>query len=147
MSIKELCALDVKGICDQDCVLFLWVTSPLLFECLAVITAWGFTYRASIVWNKAAHNMGHYVSVQHEFLLICVRGSCTPDIAERLPSVVTEKRTKHSEKPERFRQMIDAMYPQGKRLELFSRRQPPSPWEAHGNEVAQAGPGWRRKAG
>ena len=36
MSIAELCALDVKGICDQDAVLFLWVTSPLLFECQPV---------------------------------------------------------------------------------------------------------------
>ena len=32
MSIAELCELDVKSICGQDAVLFLWVTSPLLFE-------------------------------------------------------------------------------------------------------------------
>jgi len=58
--------------------------------------------------------MGHYVSVQHEFLLLCVRGSCTPDISQLLPSVVTEKRSTHSAKPERFRQMIDEMYPVGR---------------------------------
>ena len=62
MTIEELCELDVQGICDQDCVLFLWVTSPLLFECQPVITAWGFTCRASIVWNKDAYNQGHYVA-------------------------------------------------------------------------------------
>jgi N6-adenosine-specific RNA methylase IME4 len=135
MSIVELCDLGVSRACEPDAVLFLWVTSPLLFECAPVIKAWGFTYRASIVWDKAAHNMGHYVSVQHEFLLICVRGSCVPDIPKRLASVVTEKRARHSEKPERFRRMIDEMYPKGKRLELFARARPPGRWEAWGNEV------------
>ena len=136
LSIAELCDLDIKGIADRDAVLFLWVTSPLLFECAEpVITAWGFEYKASIVWNKDAHNMGHYVSVRHEFLLICTRGSATPDTAERLASVVTEQRTTHSTKPERFREMIDAMYTHGKRIELFARREPPAPWAAYGNEV------------
>ena len=135
MSIEELCAVDVKGICDKEAVLFLWVTSPLLFECEPVITAWGFKYKASIVWDKAAHNMGHYVSVQHEFLLICTRGSATPDSKERLRSIVSEKRGKHSAKPETFRTMIDAMYTTGKRIELFARKAPPSPWEAFGNEL------------
>ena len=135
MSIEELCAVDVKGICDKDAVLFLWVTSPLLFECAPVITAWGFKYKASIVWDKSAHNMGHYVSVQHEFLLICTRGSATPDSKERLRSIVSEKRGKHSAKPETFRTMIDAMYTTGKRIELFARKAPPSPWEAFGNEL------------
>ena len=100
-----------------------------------MITAWGFTYRASIVWNKDAHNMGHYVSVRHEFLLICTRGSATPDTTERLSLVVTEQRTRHSAKPETFRAMIDAMYTHGKRIELFARTAPPSPWAAYGNEV------------
>ena len=135
LSIAELCDLDIKGIVDKDAVLFLWVTSPLLFECAPVITAWGFEYKASIVWNKDAHNMGHYVSVRHEFLLICTRGSATPDTTERLSSAVTEQRTRHSAKPEAFRAMIDAMYTNGKRIELFARREPPAPWAAYGNEV------------
>ena len=134
MSMKELCELDVRSICEPDAVLFLWVTSPLLFECQPVITAWGFDYRASIVWNKDAHNMGHYVSVQHEFLLICVRGSCTPDISQRLPSVVTEKRGAHSVKPACFRSMIDTMYPHGKRIEMFARQQSDG-WATYGNDV------------
>ena len=138
MSIEELCAVDVKGICDKEAVLFLWVTSPLLFECAPVITAWGFKYKASIIWDKMAHNMGHYVSVQHELLLICTRGSATPDSKDRLRSVVSEKRGKHSVKPETFRTMIDAMYTTGKRIELFARKVPPSPWEAFGNELRRA---------
>jgi N6-adenosine-specific RNA methylase IME4 len=134
MSIAELCALDIRTICEPNAVLFLWTTSPLLFECAPVILAWGFDYRASIVWNKAAHNMGHYVSVQHEFLLIGVRGSCMPDTSKLLPSVVTMKRGAHSVKPGHFRQMIDTMYPHGKRIELFARSRVQG-WDAYGYEA------------
>ena len=135
MSIEQLCALDVKSLGDRDSVLFMWVTSPLLFECAPVITAWGYTYKASVIWDKAKHNQGHYLSVQHEFLLICTRGSATPDTTRRLRSVVTETRGKHSQKPGTFRAMIEEMYPLGKRIELFARTAPPTPWEAFGNEL------------
>lgn len=135
MSIKELCELPVKNMAQDDAVLFMWTTSPLLEECFEVISAWGFKYKASIVWDKDAHNVGHYVSVRHEFLLICTRGSCTPDSGKLLPSVVKEKRGEHSVKPETFREMIDAMYTKGKRIELFARR-PAKGWDVWGNDVA-----------
>lgn len=134
MSIKELCSLKIADIAQDNAVLFMWVTSPLLEECFEVINTWGFKYKASIVWNKEAHNVGHYISVRHEFLLICTRGSCTPDIDKLLPSVVSEKRTGHSVKPEIFRQMIDTMYPSGKRIELFARVNNIKNWESWGNE-------------
>ena len=52
MTIAELCALAIRPICDDNAVLFLWVTSPLLFEAAAVIAAWGFKYKASFVWGR-----------------------------------------------------------------------------------------------
>lgn len=134
LTIRELSALPIKNMAQDNAVLFMWTTSPLLEECFEVINAWGFKYKASIVWNKDAHNVGHYVSVRHEFLLICTRGSCTPDTDKLLPSVVCEKRTAHSVKPETFRTMIDTMYPTGKRIELFARR-PTKGWDVWGNDV------------
>lgn len=135
MTITELCDIPVKNMCSDDAVLFFWVTSPLLFECAPVIKAWGFEYKTSFVWNKDAHNMGHYNSVRHEFLLICTRGSCTPDVKELIPSVQTIKRTKHSEKPEEFRRIIDTLYPHGSRIELFARGQAPEGWDVWGNQA------------
>ena len=136
MSIAELCALDIKGIVEDDAVLFLWVTSPLLAECWPVIEAWGFRYKTSFVWDKVRHNFGHYNSVRHELLLICTRGSCTPDDKTLHDSVVTIERTeKHSEKPEEFRKMIDELYPLGKRIELFARKKVEG-WDAYGDEVS-----------
>jgi len=136
LSIADLCALPVSTLCEPNAVLFLWVTSPLLFESVAVIKAWGFSYRASFVWDKVKHNMGHYNSVRHEFLLVCVRGSCQPDVVKLFDSVVTEERTEHSVKPAVFRTLIDTIYPHGKRLELFARGEVPSGWDAYGFEAS-----------
>lgn len=136
MSIDELCAMgaSVSKACEPDAVLFMWVTSPLLEECFPVIKAWGFQYKTSFVWDKVGHNFGHYNSVRHELLLVCTRGSCTPDAPTLHDSVVSiEKSRKHSEKPEEFRQMIDGMYTHGKRIELFSRETVEG-WDAWGNE-------------
>ena len=135
MTIDALRALQVKALTDADAVLFLWVTSPLLAESFAVIAAWGFHYKTSFVWDKVRHNFGHYNSVRHEFLLVCTRGACTPDVRTLHDSVQSiERSPEHSAKPEAFRSIIDELYPRGRRLELFARRPAPEPWETWGNE-------------
>ena len=134
MTIDELCNLPIKELAQDDAVLFLWVTSPLLFECAPIIKAWGFEYKSSFVWDKVKHNMGHYNSVRHEFLLICTRGSCTPDSSELVDSVQSIDRTDHSVKPDEFRTIIDRLYTHGNKIELFARR-PADGWCVWGNEI------------
>jgi len=135
MSIADLCALSIADLCDDDAVLFLWTTSPMLEVAFTVIKAWGFAYKTSFVWDKVKHNMGHYNSVRHEFLLVCTRGSCTPDVKKLFDSVVVCERSKtHSEKPTIFREMIDTLYPNGRRLELFARVRTEN-WDAWGAEA------------
>jgi N6-adenosine-specific RNA methylase IME4 len=125
----------VKDMADDNAVLFMWVTSPLLERCFAVIRAWGFEYKASFVWDKIKHVMGHYNSVRHELLLICTRGSCTPDIPKLVDSVQSiERSDKHSEKPSEFYSIIEGMYDHGRKLELFSRSVPRDGWDQDGNE-------------
>ena len=134
MSLQEICDLPVRELAPEDAVLFLWVTSPILRESFAVVDAWGFEYKAAFVWDKVKHNMGHYNSVRHELLLICVRGSCPPDEQKLFDSVQSIERGAHSEKPEEFRKIIDTLYPHGPRIELFSRGDVPKPWKRWGNE-------------
>lgn len=136
MPTEAICALPVKDIAADDAVLFIWTTSPKLFETADVIKAWGFTYKASIVWDKVKHNVGHYVSVRHEFLLIATRGKCLPDSRTLHDSVISIERTEHSVKPAYFRELIDEMYtPQGNdRIELFARGDLPDGWQGWGNE-------------
>ena len=130
MPLQDICDLPVPA--ADNAVLFLWVTSPLLEDSFKVINAWGFKYKSSFVWDKVAHNMGHYNSVRHEFLLIATRGSCTPDVAKLYDSVVSVERAEHSRKPKEFRDMIDALYPVGDRLEMFAREAPEG-WDVWGN--------------
>ena len=135
MTIDELCTLPVKEMAEDNAVLFLWVTSPILEEAFKVIHAWGFEYKTSFVWDKVKHNFGHYNSVRHEFLLVCTRGSCTPDNPKLYDSVLSiEKSDKHSEKPEEFRAIIDDLYTHGNKIELFARKRIDG-WEAYGNEL------------
>ncbi len=137
LTIKQLCEMPVEDITTKNAVLFLWVTSPILEESFSVIKAWGFKYKASFVWDKIKHNMGHYNSVRHEFLLICTKGSCPLDNKKLFDSVQSIERTKHSEKPEQFRKIIDTIYPKGKRIELFSRNEVKG-WERYGNEISKS---------
>lgn len=141
MSIKELCEYQdsngksVKDLAGDNAVLFIWVTSPMLEESFKVINAWGFEYKTSFVWDKVRHNYGHYNSVRHELLLICTKGSYTPEHGELFDSVQSiERSDRHSEKPEEFRTIIDILYPSGKRTELFARKQVDG-WESWGNEA------------
>jgi N6-adenosine-specific RNA methylase IME4 len=134
MSIQELCEMEISDILDDNAVLFLWVTSPLLEDSFKIIKAWDFKYKTSFVWDKVKHNFGYYNSVRHEFLLIATKGSCIPDIKKLHDSVVSIERTKHSEKPEYFRNLIDELYPHGKRIELFARNKSEN-WDDWGNEL------------
>ena len=138
MTIPELCALPVKELSEESAVLFLWTTSPLLEDTFQIVKAWGFKYKSSFVWDKIKHNMGHYNSVRHEFLLVCTKGSCTPDVKKLFDSVQSIERTdKHSQKPQEFRGIIDTIYPNGPRIELFAR-DGFAGWDAWGNEANAA---------
>ena len=86
------------------------------------------------MWDKVKHNMGHYNSVRHEFLLIGVRGSCQPDENQLFDSVQSIERTEHSAKPEEFRNIIQTLYPYGTRIELFARQEHEG-WDYFGNQI------------
>jgi len=135
MSIKELSELPVRDITETDAVLFIWVTSPLLEECFTVIKEWGFKYKTSFIWDKVSHNMGHYNSVRHEFLLIATKGSCTPDNIKLYDSVQSIERSEHSAKPKEFMDIIDDIYIYGDRLEMFARKQSKDKWLYWGDEI------------
>ena len=78
--------------------------------------------------------MGHYNSVRHELLLVCVRGKCTPDNNKLYDSVQSIERKEHSAKPKEFISIIDDLYKYGERIELFCRS-PHDGWDVWGNMV------------
>ena len=134
MSVAELSALDVRSIAADDCVLFCWATFPLLPDALEVVRAWGFKYKTAFVWAKGRPNFGHYHDASAELLLVCTRGSATPEADVREAQIQNFARGKHSAKPEQFRALIDRLYPHGARIELFRRGAAPDGWKVWGNE-------------
>jgi N6-adenosine-specific RNA methylase IME4 len=136
MSLNEIKALDINSITTDDCVMFMWATSPKLAESLEVIAAWGFSYRTCAVWDKQKIGMGYYFRQQHELLLVAVKGSPpTPKPENRPSSVLSYPRGKHSAKPVEVYEIIEAMYPEMPKLEMFSRN-PRAGWGSWGNQSA-----------
>ena len=134
MSIDEICALPVQNIANDDCVLFLWVTSPMLYNAMKVLDAWGFKYVSFQVWDKGSIGNGYYFRQQHETLLLAAKGHLpTPLPANRSSSVISEPRGKHSEKPLIVYDMIEKMFPEYSKIELFARQKRVG-WSAWGNQ-------------
>jgi len=141
MTIEQLCKLPIAAHTLPDAVLFMWSTNSHLLENPGprdVLEAWGFTYKTNYCWDKVLGRPGHYSYVQHELLLVCTRGSATPDIGiekHSHASIQTVKRSgEHSQKPEHFRSLITALYPDGPYVELFGRRQVDG-WTVFGNDA------------
>lgn len=139
MTTNEIAALPVERIAATDAVLLLWATSGLLPEALSVMGSWSFDYKQSMIWHKAGGiGLGRIVRVDHEYLLIGYRGSpCGVPSAARPRSVIMSAKGRHSAKPDGVPGMIDSMWPQGPRIELFARTIRPG-WDHWGNESAMA---------
>lgn len=134
MSLEDICALPVSRIAEDECMLFLWATSPKLEEAIRVINSWGFTYRTCAVWDKQVIGMGYYFRQQHELLLVAVRGKGMPPLPKNRPSsIFSSKRTVHSKKPELVYELIEKMYDNKHKIELFSRQNRKG-WDSWGYE-------------
>lgn len=142
MSITAIKNLRVSDISDENCILFMWVTFPMLQEGLDTIKAWGFKYKTlGFSWIK--HNkkngkpffgIGHYTKSNCEVCLIGIKGR--PEIkSNKISSVIIEARTEHSKKPWQVREKIVDLMGDISRIELFARQNTKG-WETYGNEVS-----------
>lgn len=124
----------VNEIAPDDAVIFMWTTNIKLPMAIELLKEWGFTHRGQIVWVKtrSAANATDWLHLRHEILLIGSRGNLIP--METPPSVIEADTLRHSQKPAVFRQWIERMFPNHKRIELFAR-QPSDDWSVWGNEV------------
>ncbi len=133
MSTEKLKNMPVAELGNDNSVMFMWATNPLLKDALEVMKAWGYEYKTNIVWIKSHHTAGFYVFGKHELLLIGVRGSMLPT-GEKNKSIIEGENTKHSKKPEVTYEIIESMYPKLKYIELFARNTKQG-WESWGNEL------------
>lgn len=134
MLLDEIKKLEVPS--DKDAILYLWSSAPKLEEALEVMNAWGFKYRSNMVWDKEVIGMGYWFRIQHELLLVGVKGKIihTPDKHMRIGSVYRSRRREHSKKPNTIRNLIFQWYPKENKLELFARQRYEG-WDAWGDEL------------
>lgn len=154
MALDEILAMPVRDLAAERSLLLLWVTSSFLGEGLRVAERWGFTLKSTLVWVKgriAQSNpdasaelrlqigMGSYVRCAHEHVIVATRGRWTPTTDRRPPSVILAGRGAHSAKPYEIYRLAELMTEdlEGRRLELFARRQRPG-WVTWGLDIARA---------
>lgn len=136
MTIEDIKRMGVGaaggGIANEDCVLFMWATFPMLREALDVIEAWGFSYKTvAFNWVKQNRNgngifmgLGNWTRSNSEICLLATKGK-PKRISGSVRSVVLSPLQQHSRKPAEIRDRIVELMGDLPRIELFAREAAP----------------------
>ena len=117
----------------------MWATGPNLDQALEIGAGWGFTYKqVAFVWDKMRTLFGSYTNTQFEFCLVFKKGKIPQprgvrDIRQAV--AVHTSSLGHSTKPPEVRERIAQMFPDQRKIELFSRNPYFLGWDAWGDEV------------
>ncbi|PKN77212.1 MAG: S-adenosylmethionine-binding protein [Deltaproteobacteria bacterium HGW-Deltaproteobacteria-10] len=146
---KDICELPVESICEDTAHLYLWVPNALLPEGLEVMKAWGFKYKANLVWHKVrkdggpdGRGVGFYFRNTTELILFGTRGNNARTLApgRRQVNIIRTMKREHSRKPDEQYEIIEACSP-GPYIELFARGMRPG-WKTWGNQAEDYSPTW-----
>jgi N6-adenosine-specific RNA methylase IME4 len=139
MSIDDIAALPVKSLADpKGCTLIMWATSPMLDQQMAVLKAWGFTYKTQGQWvkltkyGKLAFSTGHIYRSASEPWLVGTIGH-PKQLVKNVRNVIMAQVREHSRKPDQMRKNIERQWA-GPYVELFGRQAVPG-WTVWGNQV------------
>ena len=141
MGIKEMCALPVADLADKDCVLFMWVTFPMLPEAFKLMEAWGFEYKTvAFVWlkqNKKSpswfYGLGFWTRGNAEICLLAKKGKPSRRSAS-VHQFIISPIEQPSKKPDITRDRIVELMGDVPRIELFARQKTDG-WDVWGNEA------------
>ena len=141
MNKLDIQRLEIQSLADDNCVLFLWVTFPCLEEGLALIKAWGFTYKTcAFTWvkrNKKSPSwfwgLGYWTRANVELCLLATKGK-PKRVSSSVHQVVDTPVEIHSKKPDEVRHRIVKLMGDVPRIELFARQKTEG-WDVWGNEV------------
>jgi len=142
MSEKQLLDLPINNLSEKDAACFLWVTDSHLKQGIALMEAWGFTYRTiAFIWKKVTKNgktcanVGAWTMKNCEVCIFGARGNMLQHKkANNVFQLIEAERTKHSKKPLEAIERIETLFGDLPKIELFCRY-PREGWSAWGNEV------------
>jgi N6-adenosine-specific RNA methylase IME4 len=140
MSNDDIKSLSIQKIAAKDCVLFLWVTGPLLPFGLEVIKSWGFEYKSiAFSWCKQTKHgkwhigNGYWTRANIELCLLATRGK-PKKVSSAVRQLIVSPVMNHSSKPPEVRNRIVELLGNLPRIELFARETCPG-WRSVGLEI------------
>jgi len=133
MELEEMKKLPIKEISDNDCVLFMWATTPMMPEAFELMSSWGFKYKTMITWIKTnATQTGYWFNTCTEHLLVGIKGNVKA-FRSPIKNYYNYIRGIHSSKPAYFYTLIESLNLNPK-IELFARNRREG-WDVWGNEA------------
>ncbi len=143
MTLEEICRMPVADVAASRSHLYLWVPNALINEGLAVMAAWGFSYKTNLIWHKIrkdggsdGRGVGFYFRNVTEMVLFGVRGSMRTEApGRRQVNLLATRKREQSRKPDEFYPLVEECSP-GPYLELFARYPRPG-WAVWGNEAGK----------
>ena len=123
---------------NDKAVLFLWTIDKYLFEAEEIAKSLGWKLHARMIWNKVNGIPAAFtVRYGHEYLLYMYRGGLLPVSKEergKIHTVFEEPSKKHSQKPEKAYEIIERLYPNTRKLEMYARKTR-NGWDSWGDEL------------
>jgi hypothetical protein len=103
----DLLHTDISSICEDDCILLMWVRPHQVNSGLDISKKWGFRYNTCLVWNK---DLESDITLNCELLLVSIKGS---------PTNVFKRHEEINEKPSFIERLIEQGYPDLSKVEIF----------------------------
>lgn len=118
---------------------FMWTIDKYLYKSEEMMKMLGYELHARFVWDKENGVAPAFtVRFSHEYLLwFYKKGKMLmpcENMRGKYTTVLREPSTKHSKKPVCAYEMLENMFPNAKKLELFARNER-NGWDCWGNEV------------
>jgi len=131
--------LAAKRLCNSNHNFFVWTIDKYLHATETIMNGLGYQLHARIVWDKQNGVAPAFtVRFSHEYLLwFYPQGKMLKPCKEtrgKYTTVLREQATRHSQKPICAYEMLETMFPDVKKLELFARNER-NGWDCWGNEV------------
>jgi len=130
MSIEQI--KNIKLPAKDDCVLWLWTTNKHIFDCREILNEWGFEIKSILTWDKEHIAIGRWLRSQTEHCILAVKGKPYYQNT-KYGTIIREKRTTHSTKPESFYKIVEEICA-GRKLDYFARKKREG-WDVFGDEV------------
>lgn len=141
LSLDEIIDIHKQAflLCENKHNIFIWTIDKFLIDTENFMKELGYTLHARFIWDKGNGIAPAFtVRFSHEYLLwFYKKGNMLMPSKEtrgKYTTVIRENSTIHSHKPEVVYRMLDDMFPDVNKLELFARNEKKG-WDCFGNQT------------